>query len=104
MIGRIRPRIRSRKPRIDTRWVGRGLLASVALCAVAMADVPATPVPSKDSRAASQQSPPKNAPNDDFIEFLGADDMDDAAWWEFMKKAQSRRGNPPAAAPQETKR
>jgi hypothetical protein len=45
----------------------------------------------------------RSAPDDDFIEFLGRDDVGDAAWWEFLKKAPPRREIPPAAPPQETK-
>jgi hypothetical protein len=41
----------------------------------------------------------QSAPDDDFIEFLGADDVGDAAWWEFLKKAPPRGENPPPATP-----
>jgi hypothetical protein len=34
-------------------------------------------------------------PNDEFIEFLGADDVGDAAWWEFLKKAPPAGNRPP---------
>jgi hypothetical protein len=42
-------------------------------------------------------------PDDDFIEFLGGDDVGDAAWWEFLKKVPPRRETPPATPPQEVK-
>jgi hypothetical protein len=48
---------------------------------------------------AGAQSPSQSPPDDDFIEFLGADDVGDAAWWEFLKKAPPRGENPPPATP-----
>jgi hypothetical protein len=57
--------------------------------------------------APSPPSPPPasspGAPDDEFIEFLGADDVGDAAWWEFLKKVPPRGENPPATPPQEAK-
>jgi hypothetical protein len=50
-----------------------------------------------------EASPSAGTPDDDFIEFLGADDVGDAAWWEFLKKVPPRGGNPPATPPQEAK-
>jgi hypothetical protein len=47
-------------------------------------------------------TPSAGTPNDDFIEFLGADDVEDAAWWEFLKKSAPRRDQPPAP-PQDAK-
>jgi hypothetical protein len=42
-------------------------------------------------------------PGDDegFIEFLGSDDVGDAAWWEFLKRAPPRGSNPAAPPPQD---
>jgi hypothetical protein len=72
------------------------LLVGVAWCAVSIAEPPPPPPPPP---AASP-----DAPDDDFIEFLGADDMGDAVWWEFLKKKVPSRGeNPPATPPQEDK-
>ena len=55
------------------------------------------------ARDAPHQPPPPGAPDDEFIEFLGADDVGDAAWWEFLKKVPPRGENPPATPPQEAK-
>jgi hypothetical protein len=49
------------------------------------------------------QAPPQGAPDEDLIEFLGGDDVGDAAWWEFLKKVPPRAGNPPATPPQDAK-
>jgi hypothetical protein len=46
-------------------------------------------------------SPPGGAPDEGFIEFLGSDDVGDAAWWEFLKRAPPRGNNPPAPPPQD---
>jgi hypothetical protein len=43
-------------------------------------------------------------PDEGFLEFLGADDVGDTAWWEFLKKAPPRGGVPPAAPPQDAKK
>src|SRR5277367_5066521 len=102
MIGRTRPRIRDRQPPVENRvTAGRlWLLLGMACCAAAIAAPP--PAPATPPPAASQPSSP-GAPDDDFIEFLGADDVGDAAWWEFLKKAPPRGQSPPATAPQEAK-
>jgi hypothetical protein len=38
------------------------------------------------------------------LEFLGSDDVGDAAWWEFLKKAPPSGNNPPATPPQDAKK
>jgi hypothetical protein len=72
-----------------------------ALCATAGATPPpANPgaqAPAPPPRASSAKSPP--APDESFLEFLGSDDVGDAAWWEFLKKAPPRGSNPPPATP-----
>jgi len=78
-------------------------MAGVILCAGAMAAPPAPPPPPPASAAGTGQASPQGAPDDDFIEFLGADDVGDAAWWEFLKKVPPRGKNPPAMPPQEAK-
>jgi hypothetical protein len=80
------------------------LLIGVVACAAAFAGSPppAPPAPAS-SPVGAPQSPSHSAPDDDFIEFLGADDVGDAAWWEFLKKVPPRGGNPPATPPQEVK-
>ena len=47
--------------------------------------------------------PPDPPPDESFIEFLGADDVGDARWWEFLKNAEPR-GDQPAPPPQDAKR
>jgi hypothetical protein len=79
-------------------WVG------VLVCAAAIAEPPPqgtqqAPAPGTQSPPGATQTPSQGAPDDDFIEFLGADDVGDAAWWEFLKKAPPRGGNPPPAPP-----
>src|SRR3984957_6350998 len=104
MIGRRRPRARDRQPRVDLSWGRLWLLVGVTACAVAHATPPPPPPPPQSqSPDASHQSPPQGAPDDDFIEFLGTDDVGDAAWWEFLRRVPPRGGNPPATPPQEGK-
>jgi len=105
MIGRTKPRIRDRQPRVELRllWRWQGLVAGVMVCAGAMAAPPPPAPPPSSSTAGATQTQPQGAPDDDFIEFLGADDVGDAAWWEFLKKAPPRGENPPAPPPQDAK-
>lgn len=60
-------------------------------------------VPAPAPKAPPASSPDAQAPDDDFIEFLGGDDVGDAAWWEFLKKLPPRRIDPPATPPQDAK-
>jgi hypothetical protein len=78
-------------------------MAGVMVGAGAMAAPPAAPPPQASSSTGATQTAPQGAPDDDFIEFLGADDVGDAAWWEFLKKVQPRTENPPATPPQDAK-
>jgi hypothetical protein len=99
MIGRTKPRIRGRQLSAELHrcW----LLAGVIACTAAIAG-PAPPAPSAGTPpppAPSSQDPP----DDEFIEFLGSDDVGDTAWWEFLKKVPPRGGNPPPPPPQEAK-
>jgi hypothetical protein len=49
-------------------------------------------------------APPVDPADDEFIEFLGTDDVGDAAWWEFLKKSALGKDPPkPAAPPQDAK-
>ena len=73
------------------------LTGLTALGSGAAADPPA-PAPPPVRQPAPPQSanadrPGTTAPDEDFIEFLGADDVGDAAWWEFLKKSGSEPGN-----------
>ena len=84
----------------------------LTLCALAFAAPPGTtsagspaagsPQPGAAGQGQSRTGAPvsgEGAPNDDFIEFLGADDVGDAAWWEFLKKSAPQRAKPPAQPP-----
>ena len=82
----------------------------VLVCAAAAAQPPPSTPGAQQSPSqgtpppAGAQSPSQSARDDDFIEFLGADDVGDAAWWEFLKKAPPRGENaPPATPPQDAK-
>jgi hypothetical protein len=50
--------------------------------------------------APAAAAPGAATPDDDFIEFLGADDVGDADWWEFLKKSGQSR-DPPRVPPQD---
>jgi hypothetical protein len=85
-------------------WGKHWLLVGFALCAVNGAAQPPSPAPQAPAtQRPAAQKPAQDAPDDEFIEFLGSDDVGDAAWWEFLKKAPPRRGNPPAPPPQDAK-
>jgi hypothetical protein len=66
------------------------LLLAVAAAAAVAAPDPAPP-------------PPGAPPDDSFIEFLGADDVGDAQWWEFLNNAEPL-GEDPSPPPQDAKR
>src|SRR6267154_4612489 len=100
MIGRIRPGIQDRPSRTLRQLTWGRLLVGAAWCAAAAA-APPSPAPPTPPAPPAAASP--GVPDDDFIEFLGADDVGDAAWWEFLKKVPPRRENPPATPPQEVK-
>lgn len=74
----------------------RWLLLSVTLCAAATAGPPPPP-------EGARQPPSADAPDSDFIEFLGADDVGDAAWWEYLKRTAPNAEDPPAPPPQDAK-
>lgn len=73
-------------------------------CAAAQAQPPA-PAPAQNPPPASTTQPanaqPADPPDDGFIEFLGSDDVGDADWWEFLKRAPPRGNTPPAPPPQD---
>jgi hypothetical protein len=78
------------------------LLAGLAVCAAAVAAPPPTAPPAPPPAGVPAQ-PSQGAPDADLIEFLGSDDVGDAAWWEFLKRAPPRGDDTPAAPPQEAK-
>ncbi len=62
------------------------------------ADQPASGTPPADrSRSAQSGQVPAD---EDLIEFLGADDVGDAAWWEFLKKSAPRKDDGSDSQPQ----
>jgi hypothetical protein len=86
-----------------------GLLLSV-LCATASAAPPpasppaATPATTPAGTPAATPGQSTVPPDEGFLEFLGSDDVGDAAWWEFLKRAPPRGSDPPAPPPQDAKK
>lgn len=121
MILRIRRSIRSRPPNLLLGGAWRGWLL-VAACASAGAGTPGAGTPPGAStqppavasgRPASGSQPPATsaagssdagAPDESLLEFLGSDDVGDAAWWEFLKKAPPLGKNASARLPQDAKK
>jgi hypothetical protein len=71
-----------------------------------MAQTPASGQPSAQPPQPAGRTPPAahrpaDAPDDEFIEFLGEDDHGDSAWWEFLKNTPPGSQNP--AQPQSPK-
>jgi hypothetical protein len=79
-----------REPRY--RLVLGALLWAAAVRAQPPAQVPA-PAPAGHAQT---PAPPasQDVPDEEFIEFLGEDDHGDAAWSEFLKRAQHGAQNP----------
>jgi hypothetical protein len=119
MLGRIKPQILSRLPRNQLRrslkgtwglsapryWLALGA-ALWGLIAMGQTpgpgQAPAQPAGSPPGRAPpAAQPPPVEAPDDEFIEFLGEDDHGDSAWWEFLNKTPPGSQSP--APPQSPK-
>jgi hypothetical protein len=82
-----------------------GLWLGMAVCAVSLAaPPPQSPAPPPPPAAPpGPPASPQGTPDDDFIEFLGGDDVGDAAWWEYLKKVPPRGETPPATPPQDAK-
>jgi hypothetical protein len=66
------------------------------------ADAPGAAAPG--AAAPAQGTPAAAAPDDSFLEFLGSDDVGDAAWWEFLKKAPPPGSDASAKPPQDAKK
>ena len=82
----------------------RGLWLLV-LCAAANAAPPqAAPVSPPATQPPAVPAPSTVPADEGFLEFLGSDDVGDAAWWEFLKKAPPRGSDPPAVPPQDAKK
>jgi hypothetical protein len=105
MILRTKPRIRDRLLRLILAWPGRICLLLGAMCATANAEPPppAPPAPPAASSTVTSSASGTVAPDESFLEFLGSDDVGDAAWWDFLKKAPPRGNVPPASPPQDAK-
>jgi hypothetical protein len=102
MILRTKPRIRDRLLRLILAGAGRICLLLGAVCATANAEPP--PAPPAASPTVTSPAPGTVAPDEGFLEFLGSDDVGDAAWWDFLKKAPPRGTVPPASPPQDAKK
>jgi hypothetical protein len=89
MIGQTKLGIRNRLHRLQ-------LVLATVMCATAIAAPPPPPPPPPPTASA-------DAPDEEFIEFLGEDDVGDAAWWEFLKKSALGAGDQPAQPPQEVR-
>jgi hypothetical protein len=73
------------------------------VCATANAAPPPASAPPAASPTVPASAPATVAPDEGFLEFLGSDDVGDAAWWDFLKKAPPRGNVPPASPPQDAK-
>ena len=83
-------------------WLALGVVA----CAAAFAGPPPSP-PAPPPDAARAAPPAADAagaatPDDEFIEFLGRDDVGDAALWAFLKKSAQRKDSTPTPPQQDT--
>jgi hypothetical protein len=85
-------------------WLALGVVA----CAAAFAGPPPSP-PAPPPEVAPAVDPPGGAapsaatPDDEFIEFLGSDDVGDAALWAFLNKSAQRKDSTPKPPPQDEK-
>jgi hypothetical protein len=80
------------------RLVVGALLWAAAVRAQAPAQVPAQAPPAPPGHSQTAAPPAsQDVPDEEFIEFLGEDDHGDAAWSEFLKRAQHGAQNPAPA-------
>lgn len=95
---RRRERIRAtRATRDEARLKLRAfwLVLSAAVC-TAVAAPPTTSTPTTPPPSAPPAAAPAPPPADELlIEFLGADDVGDAGWWDFLKTTEPRAGQSP---------
>jgi len=83
-------------------WLALGVVACAAAFAGPPPSPPAAPPPDAAPNAPpAAATPGVAAPDDDFIEFLGEDDVGDAALWAFLKKSAQRKDSTPP--PQDAK-
>ena len=84
------------------RLVLGALLWTAAVRAQPPAQVPAQPPPTPAGHTQTAAPPAsQDVPDEEFIEFLGEDDHGDAAWSEFLQRAQHGAQSP--TPPQGTK-
>jgi hypothetical protein len=85
-------------------WLALGVVACAAAFAGPPPSSPAPPPPDA-ARAATPAVDAAGvaAPDDDFIEFLGRDDVGDAALWAFLKKSAQRKDSISTPQPQDAK-
>jgi hypothetical protein len=103
MILRTKPRIRDRLLRLILTGPGRVCLLLGVVCAAANAAPPASAPPAASPTDTSSAAA-TGAPDESFLEFLGSDDVGDAAWWDFLKKAPPHGNVPPEPPPQDVKK
>jgi hypothetical protein len=82
-------------------WLTLGLVACAAAIAGPPPSQPPDAAPAVDAPGAA--APAAAAPDDDFIEFLGRDDVGDAALWAFLKKSAQRKDSTSTPPPQDAK-
>ena len=78
-------------------------MVSAMVCATANATPPQASSATPATPPAATPAPAPPPPDEGFLEFLGSDDVGDAAWWEFLKKAPPPGTTPPATPPQDAK-
>ena len=79
-------------------WLALGMVA----CAAATAGPPPSQPDAARAATPAVDAPGVATPDDDFIEFLGRDDVGDAALWAFLKKSAQRKDSP-TPQPQDAK-
>jgi hypothetical protein len=84
-------------------WLTLGVAACAAAFAGPPPSQPAPPPPDAARAAAQVEAPGVATPDDEFIEFLGADDVGDAALWAFLKKSAQRKDSNSTLPPQDAK-
>jgi len=89
-------------------WLALGVVACAWAFAGPPSSQPAPPPAPPPPDAARAVTPAVDAsgvatPDDEFIEFLGRDDVGDAALWAFLKKSAQRKDSTPTRPPQDAK-
>ena len=82
------------------------VLGAVLWAAAAAPQIPGQQAPANGGKpqSAAPQPPAANAPDEEFIEFLGEDDHGDGAWSDMVKKAQQQgTQSPPSPSAQGSK-